>query len=182
MWLESNNSTDARRASDAFGVEIRISIPSFTGYTQDATKPLAPFTSTKHTRQEPVDVSLDENIKHIFQSLGFPEPNPVPLMCIAHQIAQKLHGVTDVKSVRTQDLIDLQLIMAHETVDLFEVRKICERLFANRKAQAWPPSFAVTEEWKIGYEKMKGGLAVLSSCEDAAKWLKELILKISQTV
>ena len=127
-------------------------------------------------------ISLDENIKHIFLALGFPEPNPVPLMCIAHQIAQKLHGVTDVKSVRTQDLIDLQLIMAHETVDLSEVRRICERLFANRKAQAWPPLFDVTEEWKVGYEKMKGDLAVLPSCEDAAMWLNELILMISQTV
>lgn len=127
-------------------------------------------------------ISLDENIKHIFLALGFPEPNPVPLMCIAHQIAQKLHGVTDVKSVRTQDLIDLQLIMAHETVDLSEVRRICERLFANRKAQAWPPLFDVTEEWKVGYEKMKGDLAILPSCEDAAMWLNELILMISQTV
>ena len=60
-------------------------------------------------------------------------------------------------------MIDLQLIMAHETVDLSEVRKICERLFANRMAQTWPPLFAVSEEWKIGYEKMKGGLAVLPS-------------------
>ena len=43
--------------SEAFGVEIEISIPSFTGYTQEATNPLAPFTSTKHTRHEPLEHS-----------------------------------------------------------------------------------------------------------------------------
>ena len=38
----------------ALGVEIMISLPSFTGYTQEATRPLAPLTSTRQTRQEPL--------------------------------------------------------------------------------------------------------------------------------
>ena len=37
----------------AAGEEIVISIPSATGYTHDATRPLAPVASTRHTRHEP---------------------------------------------------------------------------------------------------------------------------------
>lgn len=127
-------------------------------------------------------VPLGEDLKSIFASLGFPEPKPVPLMCITHQIAQKLHGVTDAKSVRTQDLIDLQLIMSHENVDFTALRRICERVFANRMAQTWPPTLIVTEELKDGYQKMKGNLPVLSSCEEAVEWVNELIARINGKV
>ena len=51
-WLERINSTLARLAAVALGEEIVISIPSEIGYTQDATRPLAPVASTKQTRQE----------------------------------------------------------------------------------------------------------------------------------
>jgi predicted molibdopterin-dependent oxidoreductase YjgC len=52
--ISSPKATEARRASVALGLEMTISIPSLTGYTQEATKPLAPTTSTRQTRQEPV--------------------------------------------------------------------------------------------------------------------------------
>ena len=116
----------------------------------------------------------------VFANIGLPEPMPVPLMRIPYQIAQKLHGVTDARSVRVQDLIDLQLIMSHETVDLREVRRICERVFANRKSQSWPPTLKVTDDWRIAYDKTKGDLDVLSSCDEACSWLNDLINKISQ--
>ena len=116
----------------------------------------------------------------MFAELGFPKPNPVPLMRIPYQIAQKLHGATDEKFVRAQDLVDLQLIMAHENVDLREVKQICERVFANRKEQSWPPKLEITDEWRMAYDKTKGDLAVLPSCDDAASWVNDLIDKISQ--
>ena len=90
------------------------------------------------------------------------------------------HCATDARSVRVQDLIDLQLIMSHETVDLREVHRICERVFANRKSQSWPPTLKVTDEWRIAYDKTKGELDVLSSCDEACSWLTDLIGKISQ--
>ena len=125
-------------------------------------------------------VPLNDELKATFANLGLAEPRPVPLMRIPHQIAQKLHGATDAKSIRAQDLIDLQLIMAHEAVDLCEVKQICERVFSNRKAQAWPPMLKVTDEWRMAYDKTKGGLDVLSSCDEACSWLNDLIGKISQ--
>ncbi len=125
-------------------------------------------------------VPLNDELKAMFANLGLPEPKPVPLMRIPYQIAQKLHGATDEKFVRAQDLVDLQLIMAHETVDLREVKQICERVFANRKEQAWPPTLEVTDEWRMAYDKTKGDLAVLPSCDDATSWVNDLIDKISQ--
>ena len=123
-------------------------------------------------------VPLDGELKSIFEKLNFQEPNPIPLMRISHQIAQKLHGVTDARVVRAQDLIDLQLIVSHETIDLSEVRRICERIFANRNAQIWPPTLKVNDDWKIAYDSAKIGLAVLPTCDDAAEWLNDLIGKI----
>lgn len=79
---------------------------------------------------------------------------PVPLMRISHQIAQKLHGVTDRSLSRVQDLIDLQLIAAHEGIDFAEVDAICRRLFANRKRQPWPSLIVPTAEWPQEYEGM----------------------------
>lgn len=125
-------------------------------------------------------VPLNDDLKDIFISLGLPEPKPVPLMRISYQIAQKLHGATDVRTVRVQDLIDLQLIMAREKVNLREMRQICERLFANRKAQTWPPLFRTTDEWRIAYDKTRDDLDVLDSCDDAGSWLNELIRKIAE--
>ncbi len=125
-------------------------------------------------------VPLNDELKTMFANLGFPEPKPVPLMRIPYQIVQKLHGATDEKYIRAQDLVDLQLIMAYETVDLCEVKKICERVFANRKEQPWPPKLEITDEWRMAYNKTKGDLAVLSSCDDATSWVNDLIDKISQ--
>ena len=126
-------------------------------------------------------VPLDDELKTMFANLGFPEPKPVPLMRIPYQIAQKLHGATDEKFIRAQDLVDLQLIMAHETVDLHEVKQICERVFANRKEQPWPSKLEITDEWRMAYDKTKGDLAVLPSCDEAASWVNDLIDKVSQS-
>jgi len=127
-------------------------------------------------------VPLRQDIKDVFAKLNLPEPSPVPVMRIAHQIAQKLHGATDVRTIRAQDLIDLQLIMSHEEVDLSDVRRICERVFANRKAQQWPPRLLVTEEWRNSYDRMKTGIDVLTSCDEAVEWLNVLIERISTAV
>jgi len=74
---------------------------------------------------------LPDGVLSSFRALGLPDPAPVPLMRISHQLAQKLHGVTDPQYCRAQDLIDLQLMVAREEIDFAEVRAICLRLFAN---------------------------------------------------
>ena len=116
-----------------------------------------------------------------FCKLGLPAPAPFPLMKISHQIAQKLHGVTDPDYVRAQDLIDLQLMLAREKIDFAEVHAVCMRLFGNRRKHSWPPvPDTSSEEWRTSYGRLKANLPVLPTIEDATAWLNELIKRIGR--
>jgi len=128
------------------------------------------------------EVALPDGILKLFGDLGLPQPQPVPLMKIAHQFAQKLHGVTDTRTVRVQDLIDLQLMFAHEVVNLKEIRDICVRLFANRKLQTWPSRVVPTQGWSLAYNEMKADLPVLPTVDEAVAWVNDLIAKIDAAV
>lgn len=75
----------------------------------------------------------------IFKQLSFDSLKPIRLMKLEHQVAQKIHGLTEPDSSRAHDLIDLQIIFNNSNVDLTFTRQICERLFKNRKMQNWPP-------------------------------------------
>lgn len=125
-------------------------------------------------------VKLPDEILELFSDSHLPQPQPIPLMRIAHQMAQKLHGVTDVRTIRVQDLVDLQLMMAREAVDLAEVQKICIRLFANRRLQPWPSFIVPTQEWGLAYGEMKGNLPVLPSINEAVTWANDLISRIAK--
>ena len=124
-------------------------------------------------------VALPEGVLDSFRALGLPDPAPIPLMRISHQIAQKLHGATDSLYCRAQDLVDLQLMVLREKVDYAEVNAICNRLFANRRRQSWPSEVNATEEWRIAYDRTKGTLPVLPTIDEAVIWVNELIAKIA---
>ncbi len=121
------------------------------------------------------------DIAELFTTLGFPPPKPLPLMPLTFQVAQKLHGVSSVGSDRVRDLIDLQLILARESLDMRETREICERLFKYRKCQSWPPTIVKGSQWDILYELQKGALDVLPTCDAAIEWANKLIKKIATT-
>lgn len=124
---------------------------------------------------------LPEYIKDMFGQIGLPEPEPVPLMTIPYQIAQKLHGLSEQNSNRAHDLIDLQIIVSGCEVDYRETRTTCERLFAYRKAQTWPPEIKCGEGWQSLYQEQIGSLKVLDDLSDAIDWVNELIVKISKS-
>ena len=126
-------------------------------------------------------MALPEGVIESFRALGLPDPEPVPLMRISHQIAQKLHGATDPQYCRAQDLIDLQLMLSREKVDYAEVKDICKRLFANRRRQHWPSRVVATEEWRIAYDRTKGTLPVLPTIDEAVVWANELIDAIDKS-
>lgn len=113
----------------------------------------------------------------LLKRLGFSAPGKAPLMPLAHQIAQKLHGLTS-SGDRARDLVDLQLIMKHSELDLREVRMVCERLFAYRKKQAWPPVVSAQAGWDDLYAMQAFGLDVLPDVASAAQWANELIKSI----
>ncbi len=119
-----------------------------------------------------------DGLKRVFVELGFPAPSPVPLMRIAHQIAQKIHGLTAPHSVRAQDIIDLQLIISRENVDYPELSRICQRLFANRKTHPWPPEVHASESMRLSYEIGTEELANLLPYDEAIAWANDLIARI----
>lgn len=113
----------------------------------------------------------------LFEKVGLPAPGKAPLMPIKHQIAQKLHAVTS-GGDRARDLVDLQLIARNCEVDLIETKKICVRLFAYRKAQAWPPFVESRFGWEALYAEQSADLPVLPNVDEAVEWANSFIREI----
>ena len=116
----------------------------------------------------------------MFAALGLPQPRPVPLMKLNHQVAQKLHGLTDPSQYRPHDLVDLQLIFSQNELDLVLVRKTCERVFSHRRRQSWPARVVAGELWDAGYAAAKYDLPVKATVAEAVDWANDLIDKISR--
>jgi len=125
------------------------------------------------------DYAVSDDIIKVFRDLGFPDPNPIALMPIHHQIAQKLHGLSEEGSERAHDLIDLQLMIRNESIDYGLVKVTCVRLFASRKKQVWPPVIVENEGWTPIYLAQAGNLDVLASAEEAVAWCNDLIVAIT---
>ena len=126
------------------------------------------------------DYALAPDIAEMFAALGLPQPKPVPLMKLNHQVAQKLHGLTDPSQNRPHDLVDLQLVFSRNELDLALVRNTCERLFAHRRRQSWPARVVAGELWDAGYAAAKYDLPVKATVAEAVDWANDLIDKISR--
>ena len=72
---------------------------------------------------------IPEDMLKVFELLDFPRPDPIRVMKLDYQIAQKLHAVSSAGSERAHDLVDLQLIVANSHINLVELRLKCQRLF-----------------------------------------------------
>lgn len=127
------------------------------------------------------DWNISPDIVYMFGRLGLPEPAPIPLMPLHQQVAQKLHALSSPGSKRAHDLIDLQLLEASGQVDHLKVLGTCQRLFAYRQAQPWPPSISVQEDWRDAYDEQRGNLPVLASVDEAVAWVNELLRIICES-
>jgi len=128
------------------------------------------------------DYYISPEITRLFVELGFPKPNPLPLMQIHHQIAQKLHALSFSESERAHDLIDLQLIAKHEEIDYALTKVTCKRLFDYRKQQQWPPTVTEGKSWSSLYAAQVNELDVMSSVSDAVVWVNGFIEKINNEI
>ena len=126
------------------------------------------------------ELEYPSDIGEVLEQLGFPRPNPIPVMKLPYQIAQKLHAVTTVGADRPHDLVDLQLMCGHSQIGLAEVKAICIRLFDYRRGHPWPPTVAKGSTWDSLYEDAGKGLDVLPTCDEAVKWANELIASIAK--
>lgn len=129
------------------------------------------------------EVVISRDVIDLFASVGLHPPSPIPMLPIAHQIAQKLHTCTWVGdgtgNDRAHDLVDLQVIVRQEQPDLTLAGSVAARLFASRRAQAWKPVVVAygsddpTRDWARLYEAAAEGLDVLPTVEEAVRWANE---------
>ena len=98
--------------------------------------------------------------------------------------AQKLHAVTERfpdgrENPRFRDLVDLQLLRSLGP-DLAAVGEACERVFAARNQQPWPPTLDVPSNWAPGYSALAAELDLgVRDVADAAVTVREFIEEIA---
>ncbi|WP_200837805.1 nucleotidyl transferase AbiEii/AbiGii toxin family protein [Ruania rhizosphaerae] len=125
------------------------------------------------------ELHIAPDLVDLFVELGLSAPQPIPVMRADHQVAQKLHAVSEPGSERARDLVDLQLLDMGENLDLAQVKASCSRLFAYRQRQAWPPVIGVGEQWDSLYAAATEGVGVLASVDDAVAWVNEFVRRVA---
>ncbi|UOD82270.1 nucleotidyl transferase AbiEii/AbiGii toxin family protein [Paenarthrobacter ureafaciens] len=129
-------------------------------------------------------LDVDGELIELSSRFGFGELRPVQVIDLEHQIAQKIHSLTDPDYARAHDLVDLQLLWSANP-DLSTVRRHCVRTFAFRRAQKWPPiPLRTMTGWNIAYgeareeTEINGTSSVLQGMESARQWLEQAIAAI----
>lgn len=132
-----------------------------------------------HTRRQ-----IDGHLVEFGDHFGFGDLNPVELVDLEYQISQKLHAVSDPGYVRAHDLVDLQLLWLARP-DLNVLRQMCERTFAFRNQQLWPPlPLRPMDGWSLAYadardETLVDGMTpILETLDEARAWLEGTLRQI----
>lgn len=123
--------------------------------------------------------ALAPDIPPLFTAVGLPAPAPIPVVAHDHQIAQKLHAVSQPGSERAHDLVDLQLLDATCTLPDPVLARTCSRLFAFRRRHPWPPTISPGPGWDTAYAAAAEGLPVIASMEDAVAWANAYVSRLT---
>ena len=128
--------------------------------------------------------SLPEELTAAFEEMQFPRPQPLRVMKLSYQIAQKLHALSEEGSDRAHDLIDLMLIGRQSQLDFEDIKSKCMRLFDYRRKQAWPPVIKRGEKWDAKYEAALGTIRdnsdICRTVDEAVAWANEFVAQIVQ--
>ena len=124
-------------------------------------------------------ISVPQEVSLLAEFLCFPALGEIRAMKLEYQVAQKLHGATELGSKRAHDLIDLQLILSQNEIDMAKTASICRELFRYRRKQPWPTHVVGNENWDAVYLERKGGLKVLPTVDEAIAWTNGLIDRIA---
>ncbi|WP_440712144.1 nucleotidyl transferase AbiEii/AbiGii toxin family protein [Gordonia sp. FQ] len=135
-----------------------------------------------HTQKE-----IDGELVQFGAHFGFGELQPVELVDLEYQIAQKLHAVTDPAYARAHDLVDLQLLWNADP-DLRSLHRFCVRTFDWRRQQIWPPlPLRSMEGWELACAdarsetEVAGRTSVLPNVAAAREWLSQIIAIIASS-
>lgn len=135
-----------------------------------------------HTRKE-----IDGELVQFGVYFGFGDLQPVELVDLEYQIAQKLHAVTDPAYERAHDLVDLQLLWGADP-NLPVLRELCVRTFDWRRQQPWPPfPLRPMDGWELAYTDARaetevgGTTPVLPDVSAAREWLTQVIKVIASS-
>lgn len=128
------------------------------------------------------ELRMSPSTTDLFARLGLPAPEPIPLLPVDHQMAQKLHACTwldrNGQNDRAHDLVDLQILVREEAPDLAGVGTTARRLFASRRAQSWPPTVSAHDQWDTLYATAAEGLDVIGTVDEAIDWANSLIAQV----
>lgn len=122
---------------------------------------------------------LADGLVQLFTEVGLEAPQPVRVMRADHQIAQKLHAVSEPASERARDLVDLQLLDKGEELDFAQIETTCARLFHYRRQQAWPPTIVSGDGWATLYQAAAEDIDVLPDLDDAVAWANAFVHRIA---
>ncbi|GAA4520372.1 nucleotidyl transferase AbiEii/AbiGii toxin family protein [Brachybacterium paraconglomeratum] len=132
-------------------------------------------------------LEVDDELTELSALFGFGPLQPVELIDLEYQIAQKIHAVTDPSYARAHDLVDLQLLW-NVGPSLSAVRKFATRTFDWRQAQAWPPlPLRPMGTWELAYgearqeTEIEGFTSVLPDIASARAWLEQTLRTIEAT-
>lgn len=127
---------------------------------------------------------LPEELTAAFEEMQFPRPQPLRIIKLSYQIAQKLHALSEEGSDRAHDLIDLMLIGRQSQLDFVDIKSKCMRLFDYRRKQAWPPEIKKGDEWDAKYDAALGTIRdnsdICRTVDEAVAWTNEFVAKIVQ--
>ncbi|MDN5856359.1 MAG: nucleotidyl transferase AbiEii/AbiGii toxin family protein [Actinomycetia bacterium] len=126
------------------------------------------------------DHRLAADLAELLTEVGLDAPRPVPVMRVDHQIAQKLHAVSEPGIERARDLVDLQILDKVEELDLRQIRATCVRLFDYRRQRAWPPVIEMGKGWRTLYATAAEDIDVVSDAVAAVAWVNAFVERIEE--
>lgn len=123
---------------------------------------------TEHDRIAPLALS----------TFGLLQPDDIPCMTAAEQIAQKLHAVSDPSEDRPRDLIDIYLLDTRLQPADTELLGHCLRTFDQRATHEWPPNVDLRAGWERQLREMLERVEPSLTIDEIVQGVRTLVARL----